>query len=124
MSTQFLFWRTTKRLDSHKAYERLMKGKTVRGLESLDLAQVETSLIAAFSDWTVVVHRTPSIEQTMLEQVNGEGGLDIGYRPQSVTVTCYKTGEREWNRIIDAMVSLKLPLYDPQVGQRFDSVGM
>jgi hypothetical protein len=121
MSTQFAFWRTSKQLDSRKVYDRLLKGKTVRGLDHLSHDQVEAALIAAFPDWKVEVRRTSSHQQTLLEQTDGNGSLDIGYTSQSVTVTCYSTGEEEWNTIIDAMAVLNLPLYDPQINERFDS---
>jgi hypothetical protein len=124
MSQQFAFWRTTQRLDSRKVFERLMNGKSVRGLDKLDLDQIENALIAAFPDWHVETRRTPTNSQTMLDQGENGGGLDIGYTPQSVTVTCYHTGEKEWNEIIEVMAELKLPLYDPQINERFDSVSL
>jgi hypothetical protein len=124
MSVQFAFWRTPKRLDSLKVFNRLIAGKSVRGLDKLDLDEIEAALIAAFPDWEVVVRRSPDNQQTMLDQGDGGGGLDIGYTPQSVTVTCYHTTENEWNTIIEAMAKLKLPLYDAQVNKRFDSVSL
>lgn len=121
MSQQFVFWRTTKRLDPRKVYARLTDGKRVRGLDKLDLNEIETALIAAFPSWQIEARRAPNSEQTMLDQGEDGGGLDIGYTSQSVTVTCYRTGEPEWNVIIDAMAALRLPLYDPQINERFDS---
>jgi hypothetical protein len=122
MSQQFAFWRTKKRLDSLKVFKRLIVGESVRGLDKLDLDQIEAALIAAFPDWEVVTRRTPNNSQTMLDQGENGGGLDIGYTPQSVIVTCNHTSEKEWNEIIEVMAGLRLPLYDPQINERFDSV--
>lgn len=122
MSVQFVFWRTSKSLNSSKVYDRLMRGKSVRGLETLDLDAIETALISAFPSWEVEVRRTAANQQTMIRHPDGNGALDIGYTSQSVVVTCYGTSASQWNDIIEVMAAQKLPLYDPQVGERFDRI--
>jgi hypothetical protein len=120
MSMQFVFWRTTKDLDARKVYDQLMNGKhKIRGLEPLNLAIIDDALLSEFADWTVEKRRTVGNPQTMLAGPGDKGGLDIGYTPQSVTVTCYGMDEDGWNRVIDVMIAQNLPLYDPQINQRF-----
>src|SRR3954451_10973760 len=109
MSTQFVFWRTTAQLDSRAVYERLVAGDTVEGLDLLNLDDAERALIAAFPGWTLEAQRSTTGAQTVLQRSEGAGTLDVGYTPQSVTVTCYATGPNEWNLLIDAMFTQQLP---------------
>lgn len=121
MSTEFAFWRTAKKLEAKKIYLGLASGKRIRGLDVLDLDRAEAALIGAFPSWTIETRRSATSAQTALSAPDASGGLDIAYTPQSVIVTCYGTGPDEWNRVIDAMLSLDLPLYDPQIDERFAS---
>lgn len=119
MSQQFVFWRTEASLDSADVYERLMQGDDVDGLEPIDPDAAEAALVAAFPDWAVEVRRADVPEQTMLG-FEDTMGIDVGYRAQCVTVTCYGMGESEWNVVIGTMADLGYPLYDPQISYRFD----
>lgn len=122
MSQQFVFWRTSEQLDAHAVYEDLMEGKPVAGLDLLDLDAAEQALIGAFPDWTVEARRADGGEQTVLFSPGQRASIDAGYSAESVTVSCSWMSGEQYNLVIQAMATLHLPLYDPQIDERFDSV--
>jgi len=97
-----------------------MNGEHVPGVDLLDPDAIEAALIAAFPDWTVENTRASGAEQTMMAGPGDRGAIDVGYGPQSVTTTCYGMEPEQWNVVISTLVDLGLPLYDPQIGYRFD----
>ncbi|OII09269.1 hypothetical protein BIU97_12055 [Curtobacterium sp. MCBA15_009] len=120
MSQQFAFWRTSERLDSARVYERLVNGEVVPEVEALEPAAIEAALIAAFPDWEAGPTLADGSGQTMLAAPGDGGAIDVGYGSQMVTATCYGLEPEQWNVVISAVVDLGLPLYDPQIGHRFD----
>lgn len=122
MSQQFVFWRTSEQLDARAVYDALMEGEPVAGLDLLDLDAAEQALIGAFSDWTVEARRADGGEQTILFSPDQRASIDAGYSPESVTVSCSWMSGEQYNLVIQAMATLQLPLYDPQIDERFDSV--
>jgi len=92
------------------------------GLDLLDLDGAEQALIEAFPGWTVEAHRAEGGEQTMLISPDQRASIDAGYSPESVTVSCSWMSGEQYNLVIQAMATLQLPLYDPQIDERFDSV--
>lgn len=122
MSQQFVFWRTSEQLDARAVYEALMEGEPVVGLDLLDLDAAEQALIEAFPGWTVEARRAEGGEQTMLISSDRRASIDAGYSPESVTVSCSWMSGEQYNLVIQAMGTLQLPLYDPQIDERFDSV--
>ncbi|WP_439690291.1 hypothetical protein ACRQ4C_04585 [Curtobacterium sp. SP.BCp] len=121
MSQQFVFWRAERALDSAAVYSSLLEdGVTVDGLEPLDPGLAERAIITAFPTWTVELARADGGNQTMLAGPGERGAIDVGYLPQAVVATCYGMDPEEWNVVIRAFTDLGMPLYDPQIGHRFD----
>jgi hypothetical protein len=117
LSYQFAFWRTDRSLDSEQVYSQLIeRAAPVAGLETLDLAEIETSLDDAFPELLMA----GSLVQDGHATLNGtEVGLDVESTSQSVICTCYGMDENGLNRLLDVFIALRLPLYDPQTRERF-----
>jgi len=122
MSTQLVFWRTAQRLDPRAVYQRLIDADSeIEGLDLLDLPAIEAAVLSAFRDWTVDASRdSTGGVQTMLSAPGGQGAFDIEYSPRSVICTCYGLDGPTMNRFMDVMFTFDLPLYDPQIEERFD----
>ncbi|KQO62843.1 hypothetical protein [Curtobacterium sp. Leaf261] len=119
MSQQFAFWSTPATHDPATVYAQLGEVPHIHGLDTLDLGRIDTALVGAFPAWRVESRRSAEVGQTMLGGPDGQVGIDVEYGPQYVIVTCHGGGMTEWNTIIDTMQGLGLPLYDPQINERF-----
>ena len=53
-------------------------------------------------------------------QSDQTGFFQLRTTSQLVQVVCYSMEGEDMNKIIDVMLKFNCPLYDPQVGQRFD----
>jgi hypothetical protein len=117
VSYQLAFWRTYRRSQPSMVYAKIAAGKLVRGLEFLDAGEVERRLIAAFPGWTLDASVVSTAGQTALSTEHA--AVDVSYTAQAALCTCVGMGGHELNQIIDVMLSMQLPLYDPQTGERF-----
>lgn len=120
MSQQFAFWSTSATHDPAAVSAQLGEVPYIIGLDTLDLDRIDTALVGAFPAWQVESRRSAEVGQTMLGGPDGQAGIDIEYGSQYVVVTCYGGGMTEWNTVIDTMQRLGLPVYDPQIDERFD----
>lgn len=114
MSYDLDFWRykTGVKLDHQKVYEQLSNGEQVDGLETLPVDKVLSRISQTFADWE------------KLDDVTFDGG-DLGAfqvftTPQFFRVDCSGMDGDEINKFIDIGNEFGCPLYDPQVGERFD----
>jgi hypothetical protein len=118
MTTDLAFWKTSRELKPQKVDRRLIEGKPVRGLEAMDADAVETALLAAFPDWRRDATRSTTPRQTMLAD-DDRGAMDVFWTADGVIASCYGMGPDDLNRVIDVMIELRMPLYDPQIDERF-----
>ena len=120
MSYQLVFWDTGLDLDAREVYDQIMEtGIDPPGLLPLDTSAVEAALVGLFPEFIVESSVADGGTQTMLAHPEGTGALDIGYTAGSVCCTTYGLAEDSWNAIITAMSRFGLPLYDPQIDERF-----
>lgn len=115
MSYDLNFWKYQSEiyLDSQTTYASLCDGERVEGLEDLPIEEMLDRLKVFFSDgWA----------QT--EELNWEatsrGAFQVSTTPQMFRVDCYGMSDDDMNRFIDLGTEFGCPLYDPQVGTRFD----
>ena len=113
MSYDMDFWRYKPGVssDNQAVYEALSAGQQVEGLEDLPLPQILARLHEVLPGWK------PTDEETW----ESDGRIfQIYTTPQFFRVDCYDLSEEEINAIISALGEFGCPLYDPQVGKRFE----
>ena len=116
MSYDLNFWKyADERLSSNhqEVYELLSDGQFVEGLLEIPVEAIVTRINQVFmaSGWSTV-------DETSWE---GEiGAFQLLTTPQFISVDCYGMDRDGINRIIEIASEFKLPLYDPQLGKRFD----
>jgi hypothetical protein len=114
MSYDLNFWREKPgiKLDPQMTYEQLSHGEWVEGLEDLPIEQILKRIQEAFTQgWTKLDFQS--------WEAPGKG-FQIFTTPQSFRVDCGGITGEEMNLFIDIAAEFGCPLYDPQVGQRFD----
>jgi hypothetical protein len=114
MSYDLDFWRYKEgvTLDHQKVYEQLSDGRRVDGLEDLPVDAVIRRVTEVFTDWQ------------KLDDVTFDGGKRGGFRLsttlQFFRIDCYGMSVEDMNKFVDIGNEFGCPLYDPQVGQRFE----
>ncbi len=117
MSYDLDFWKYKAgvSLDHQAVYEQLSEGKEVDGLEDLPMETILARVGEVFSDWD------------RLDPINFEspdrGAFQLTITRQFFRVDCSGMDGEDMNRFIDIGAEFGCPLYDPQVGERFDGTG-
>lgn len=114
MSYDLNFWKQKPgmTLDPQEIYERLCNGDRVEGLEELPVEKMLASVRTAFADgWT---------QLGALTWDGPEKAFQIYTTSQYFRVDCYGMSGEDMNVFIDIGSDFGCPLYDPQVGKRFD----
>jgi hypothetical protein len=114
MSYDLNFWKYKKDVnDDHQSvYERLSEGEHIEGLEELPIADMLDRVKEEFSiGWEKKDGSTWESE---------EKAFSIFTTPQFFRVDCYGLEGEDMNIFIDIMYEFGCPLYDPQVGQRYE----
>ena len=116
MSYDLDFWKYKNDvyLDNQLVYEKCSDGEIVEGLEDLPIEFILKDIVNEFKEWK------SDSDGTFFENVDGDGAFEIYYNRQFVRFDCYGMYDNDLNRLIDVMLKYDSPLYDPQVGQRFD----
>ena len=118
MSYDLNFWKYKSGiyLDARTTYASLCDGENVDGLENLPIEKILSRLKVLFSDgWE-------QLDELNWEAVN-RGAFQISTTSQMFRVDCYGMSGDDMNRFIDLGTEFGCPLYDPQVGTRFDGKG-
>lgn len=118
MSADYGFWKYKSKAAAHdnqRVYTLLSNGDTVVGLQELPVEKIRGRIRAVFSAWEW-------LDEDNCENPAGKGSFALSTTPQFVRVDCYGMAEEDRNRIFDVMTGeFGCPLYDPQIGERFDS---
>lgn len=115
MSYDLNFWKFKSGiyLDPQTTYSSLCEGEHVDGLEELPIEEILNRIKVIFSDgWE-------QLDELNWEAVN-RGAFQISTTSQMLRVDCYGMSVNDMNRFIDLGTEFECPLYDPQVGTRFD----
>ncbi|MDR2323935.1 MAG: hypothetical protein LBE51_00835 [Acidovorax sp.] len=115
MSYDLNFWKYKSGiyLDPQTTYKNLCVGKSIDGLEELPIEEMLNRLKILFSDGWVQLD-----EQNW--EASNRGAFQISTTSQMLRVDCYGMSGDDMNRFIDLGTEFGCPLYDPQVGARFD----
>ena len=114
MSYNLSFWKYKENsyLDNHKVYETLCDEGNIEGLENVPVDEIREKIAKAFSDWN-------KVDENSFENSN-KGAFQITTTSQSVMIDCYGMDGEDMNKFIDILFEYGCPLYDPQVGERYD----
>jgi hypothetical protein len=115
MSYDLNFWRyedETAAYDHQAVYERLSNGEFVEALREIPADAIigRISEVFAAPDWATEDEETWE---------SNDGAFQVYITPQLLRFDCYGTNGDDMNRLIDIGIEFGLPLYDPQVGERF-----
>lgn len=100
-----------------KVYEEVCcGGGSLDILEELPVKDILKRVGEEFADWIAVDNET-------YEKDDG-GTFSIFTTPQAVRFDCYDMSGEDMNRLVDVMGEFGCPLYDPQLGERFDRGNM
>lgn len=115
MSYDLSFWKYKPNVvPQHEVvYEQLSAGLHCDAVEQLSIEQILLRVSERFSDWVQLDSST--YEHPKL------GSFQIYATSQLFRVDCYGMNGEEMNRFIDIGNEFACPLYDPQVGARFDA---
>ena len=116
MSYDLNFWRyqDAVSLNHQDVCEQLCAGETVEGLMNLPVKHILTRIAEAFSaNWTRFGNDCWESDR---------GAFQLYTTDQYVCVHCYGMTGDDMNIFIDILLEFDCPLYDPQVGERFDGV--
>ncbi|MGU3294702.1 hypothetical protein [Williamsia sp. M5A3_1d] len=117
MSYTFAFWAGGDDLDPRVVYARLNDHQHIPGVVALDRQQILEAVSAhPLDEWRWDGH---SILQPPGADPAGAPAFDVAIGEQLVEFVAYGWEPEHANAIIDAMHSLGLRLYDPQVDERF-----
>lgn len=117
MSIDLNFWRVQEglELDSALVYQRACCGQeAVEGLEVLPVEAILEETGRAFPEWTALDPRN-------YEGPNG-GSFQISAAAQTVRFDCYSMEPADLRRFAPVLAKFGCPLYDPQLGVRFDKL--
>jgi hypothetical protein len=114
MSYDLNFWRYKAgvKLNHQQVYEQLSDREQIDGLEELPIEKILSRVSETFANWT------------KLDDITFDGGklgtFQVFTTPQFFRVDCYGMSDEELNKFIDIGNEFGCPLYDPQVGERFE----
>jgi hypothetical protein len=121
VSYDLCFWseRPGVRLPAQTVYERLLDGRAVDGLVPLAVDNYLAALAHAFP----VGLREPNGQSEWFVWEGADSMFEVWWGPAHVLVTMRPLNEDNANRLIDIAASFRMPLYDPQTGERFALAG-
>jgi len=111
------FWKQkpSAKFDPQTVYEKLCDGGRVPGLEELPIEQI----MARFKE--VFAKRWTQLDPLNWERKRGSGAFQVFISSQFFRVDCYGMKGEDMNTIIDIGLEFGCPLFDPQVGKRYDA---
>lgn len=114
MSYDLNFWkyRPGITLDHQRTYEQLCDAREVEGLEPLPIDAMLARVGQAFADWEQLDDRTWE---------GADGLFQVYTTPQFFRFDCHGMDGEDMNKLIDIGSEFGCPLYDPQVGERYDN---
>lgn len=117
MSIDLNFWKyqSGQYLDNAMVYQKACcDNEEVEGLEALPVEDILKETAAAFHEWT------------SLDPFNYEGkehgSFQISTTPQTVRFDCCSMEQADMKRLTSVLSKFGCPLYDPQMGVRFDKL--
>ncbi len=119
MSIDLDFWKYKDgaRKEDGKVYEAVCcEGGSMDTLAELPVKDIMKRVGEVFSDWV-------SANSVDYEK-DGFGAFSISSTNQAVRFDCYDMTGEDMIRIVDLMKEFGCPLYDPQIGERFDESNM
>lgn len=120
MSVELDFWKYQKGiyLDNKNVYRNACcDQERVEGLEDLPIEDILKETAAVFQDWD-------AIDRFNYEKKTGQGSFQISTTPQMVRFDCYSMKQADMKRFSAIMSKFGCPLYDPQLGVRFDKIAV
>lgn len=120
MGYQLVFWQQNpdRRADARDVYQSLMQDERPGALLPLPLAPVLRSLANEFAG--IDPMPTPDGQRPVFWE-EGETVIEFGWSVVHVVAELRGAWSGEVaNRVIDVLGEYRLPLYDPQTGERFD----
>ena len=121
MGHQLMFWQQDPddRAEPRAVYHAVMQAERADGLVPLPLAQILTSLANQFAGVDPVP--TPDGPCPVFWE-DGETIIEFWWSDVHVGAELRGPWSGEVaNRVIDVLAEFRVPLYDPQTGERFDS---
>ena len=118
MSIDLNFWKYQKDtyLDNAAVYQKACcDNEQVEGLEALPIEDILKETASAFHDWN-------GLDVFNYEEREGQGAFQISATPQTVRFDCYSMKQADMKRFSAVMSKFGCPLYDPQLGVRFDKI--
>jgi len=114
---ELLFWRYLDEiyLNNQEVYEALVEKQEVDGLAALQTEVILNRINSVFSDWE-------KVDENSWKNPKGKGAFQVITTPQSIKIDCYGTEGKTMNKLVEVMEEFKLPLYDPQVPERYDEM--
>lgn len=114
MSYDLDFWKQPPgfKISAQTVYERLSDGQSVDGLEDLPIEAMVQRIADAFADWD-------RLDAMYWE--SSRGAFQLFTTPQFLRVDCYGMERDDLNKLIGIAGEFGCPLYDPQVGRRFEA---
>jgi len=114
---ELLFWRYLDEiyLNNQEVYEALVEKQEVEGLAALQTEVILNRINSVFSDWE-------RVDENSWKNPKGKGAFQVITTSQSIKIDCYGTEGKTMNKLVEVMEEFKLPLYDPQVPERYDEM--
>ena len=95
-------------------YRRLSDGQPVPWLADIPAEQILARIASVFArGWQ-------RHDPFSWEKRAGKGAFQVSTSPQHVRVDCHNMAGQDMNKLIDIALEFDCPLYDPQLGVRFD----
>lgn len=120
MSIDLNFWKYQKgvSVDPAAVYQNACcHHETVEGLELLPVDTILNEIADAFHDWH-------SLDAYNYEKKEGPGSFQISTTPQTIRFDCYSMEQADMKRFSAVLSKFNCPLYDPQLGVRFDKMAV
>lgn len=118
MSIDLNFWKykRTVYLDNAVVYQKACcDNEEMEELEALPIEDILKEIAIAFHEWN-------AIDVFNYEQKAGQGSFQISTTPQVIRFDCYSMTQAHMKRFSSIMSKFGCPLYDPQLGVRFDKI--
>ena len=119
MSYDLCFWREQpgRRRDSHEVFKALIEGQQVEGLLPFPVERFLGAVTEAFPS----AAREPDDDLLMWEAPDKRSSFQIEWSALHVSIALRSVSKEDGNRLVEIAADCGAPLYDPQVGERFDT---
>ncbi len=113
---ELLFWDYNEGiyLNHHEVYEAIIDGVNIDGLSDIQHRVIINRINTVFKDWE-------KVDDNSWKNHAGNGAFQIKATEKYIKIDCYGTEGKTMDLLANILEEFNLPLYDPQIPERYDA---